>query len=65
MLWQLFKAVIYGVIDSFEKLIGKTVLEKIKNKIADTIENMLEKALQIDKAYIKSELKAEKIGALS
>ncbi len=64
MLWQLFKAVIYGVLDSFEKLIGKTNLEKIKSKISVTIEDMLEKSLQIDADYIKSEIKAEKLGAL-
>lgn len=65
MLWELFKAIIYGVLDSFEKLIGTEILKKIKSKINLTIESFLEKALQIDEAYIKNELKAERIGALT
>ena len=38
---------------------------KIKDKISSTIEMFLEKALQLDEAYIKNELKAERIGALT
>jgi hypothetical protein len=64
MLWALFKAIIYGILDSFEKLIGTEMLEKIKNKISSTIEMFLKKALQLDEDYIKNELKAERIGAL-
>lgn len=64
MLWELFKAIIYGALDSFEKLIGSEMLKKIKDKISSTIEMFLEKALQLDEAYIKNELKAERIGAL-
>lgn len=62
VLWQLFKAVIYGVIDTFEESIGSSVISKIKSKISSTIEVMLEKALQMDELYIKNELKAETLG---
>ena len=64
MLWQLFKAIIYGVLDSFEKIIGKITLAKIKSRISVTIEDMLAKALQLDEHYIRAEIKAEKLGAL-
>lgn len=64
MLWELFKAIIYGLLDSFEKLIGTKALEKIKDKIDSTIEIFLKKALQIDEDYIKNEIKAERIGVL-
>lgn len=64
MLWELFKAIIYGVLDIFENLIGSAMLRKIKSKISSTIEEFLEKVLQIDETYIKNELKAERIGAL-
>ncbi len=64
MLWKLFKNIIHGVLDSFEKMIGKNTLNKIKNKISCSIEDMLEKALQLDDNYIKAEIKAEKVGAL-
>ncbi len=56
----LFKAIIYGALDSFEKLIGPEMLKKIKDKITSTIEMFLEKTLQLDEAYIKNELKAER-----
>ncbi|MEI6057237.1 MAG: transposase [Lentisphaerota bacterium] len=64
MLWELFKAIIYGVLDSFKELIGEEILNKIKCKISSTIEEFLEKALQLDESYIANELKAERIGAL-
>ena len=64
LLWKVFKNVIYGVLDSFEKLFGKETLNKMKSKISCFIENMLEKALQIDENYIKAEIKEEKVGAL-
>ena len=65
ILWQLFKAVIYGVLNSFKKVIGENILSQIKNKINTTVEVMLEKALQMDEKYIKYEIKAESIGALN
>ncbi len=65
ILWQLFKAIIYGVLDTFKKLIGEDIMHQIKNKISTTIEEMLEKALQMDENYIKHEIKAERIGALN
>jgi len=65
ILWQLFKAVIYGVLNSFKKIIGENLLSQIKNKISTTVEVMLEKALQMDEKYIKNEIKAERIGALN
>ena len=64
MLWELFKAVIYGVLDSFKKIIGTKILSKIKNKISCTVEELLEKALQLDENYIAGEIKAEQVGAL-
>ena len=65
LLWQLFKAVIYGVLDTFKKNLGESILSQIKIKINATIEEMLEKALLLDENYIKNEIKAEKIGALN
>jgi hypothetical protein len=64
ILWQLFKAVIYGVLDTFKKIIGESILSQIKNKISTTVEDMLEKALQMDEVYIKNEIKAERLGFL-
>ena len=65
ILWQFFKTVIYGVLDTLKKIIGEGVLSKIKNKISTTIEVMLEKALQMDENYITNEIKAESLGYLN
>ena len=63
LLWELFKAIIYGVLDQFEK-IGKELVEEIKGKIQMTIMDFLEKALQLDCGYLKNERKTEKLKAL-
>lgn len=63
LLWELFKAIIYGVLDQFEK-IGKEMINEIKEKIEMSIMDFLEKALQLDSCYLKNERKAEKLRAL-
>jgi hypothetical protein len=40
-------------------------LTEIKNKISCTVEELLEKALQLDENYIAGEIKAERAGALT
>jgi hypothetical protein len=63
LLWDLFKTLIYGVLDQF-KTIGKEVLEEIKETMQTTVEKFLEEALQLDSVYLKNERKAEKLRAL-
>lgn len=63
LLWELFKAIIYGVLDQFEQ-IGKEVINEIKEKIQMSIMDFFEEALQLDSGYLKNERKAEKIRAL-
>ena len=65
LLWEFFKAIIYGVLDQFEHSIGVNVLKKIKTTIKNTVEGFLEKALQLDEDYLKNEFKAEKLGFLT
>ena len=65
LLWEFFKAIIYGVLDQFERTIGKEVLGKIKNAIQSNVEEILERALQLDGIYLKNELKAERMGLLT
>jgi hypothetical protein len=64
MLWGLFKAIIYGALDSFKEIVGVKILTEIKNKISCTVEELLEKALQLDENYIAGEIKAKQVGAL-
>ena len=63
LLWGLFKAIIYGVLDQFE-VIGKDMIEKIKDNIEINIVSFFEKALQLDTGYLKHERKAEKLKLL-
>ena len=64
LLWELFKALIYGVLDSLIDVIPKSTIEMIKQTISISISEFLENALQLDDDYVKNELKAEAIGAL-
>ena len=63
LLWELFKAIIYGVLDQFE-VIGKCMIKKIKGNIEISIISFFEKALQLDPGYLKNERKAEKLKLL-
>ena len=65
LLWELFKALIYGALDHFEKMLGSELLQMIKGKIQTTVDDFLRDALQLDSFSIATELKAEKLGYLS
>mgnify|MGYP005624541557 CR=1 FL=1 len=58
LLWELFKALIHGALHSLKNVISNDTIDLIKNKICQTISEFLDKALQLDKAYLDSEKKA-------
>ncbi len=64
LLWELFKALIYGVLDSLKNEIAASTIELVKLKITTSITEFLDTALQLDDDYLKNEHKAEAIGAL-
>jgi hypothetical protein len=64
LLWELFKALIYGVLDTLKNEIPKSAIDLIKRKITTSITDFLDSALQLDERYMENELKAEAIGAL-
>ena len=64
LLWELFKALIYGVLNALKSRIDSSVIELIKEQITLSITEFLEKALQLDEDYTANELKAEKLGLL-
>lgn len=64
LLWELFKALIYGALDSLTQTLPKKTIEMIKNKINMAVCDFLDQALQLDADYLKAEKKAEAIGAL-
>ncbi len=63
-LWELFKALIYGVLDSLRNEIATLTIELVKQKITSSITEFLDTALQLDHDCLENEHKAEAIGAL-
>lgn len=61
VLWELFKLLIHGVLNSFSHLLGEEVLLLIKDKIESKIDAMLAKALRIDEQSIEEDLAAEQL----
>ncbi len=64
LLWELFKALIYGVLDTLKNEISKEIIDSIKRKITINITEFLDNALQLDDEYTTNELKAEEMGVL-
>jgi len=64
MLWEIFRALICGVLKQFCDKIGAPVVAHIMDTIDDSIQAFLVEALQMNEAYINNQNKAEKIGAL-
>ncbi len=48
LLWELFRALIFGTLDQLKSLLGDNVLQTIKEKIDCTITEFLSSALQLD-----------------
>ena len=61
-LWTLFKSAIWDVLDQFVSQLGGEVVEEIKALVAQSVEGMLEKALQIDEHCLLAEKKALNAG---
>jgi len=64
ILWELFKSMINGVLDTFFEEIGNELVERIKATVNSTIEKLLSKALQIDEDSIQANIRAEQLGML-
>jgi len=58
VLWELFRALINGVLDSFSNMLGKETVLLIKNKIAGEVEAILAKAIRIDEQSIEEDFAA-------
>ena len=52
LLWELFKALICGALDSLLQTIPQKTILLIKYKINETVCNFLNKALQLDEDYL-------------
>jgi hypothetical protein len=64
LLWQLFRALIEGALESLVRDLGRKVVKKILAAIDQTVEGFLNEALHISPQQISVQLKAEELGYL-
>lgn len=64
LLWQLFRALIEGALDSLIRDLGRKAIKQILATIDQSVEEFLNIALQISPEQVSVQLKAEKLGYL-
>ena len=64
LLWGLFRAIISGVFDQFEEIIGAGQLKELGEAIDGAVERFLCEALQITPSQVKAIARAEADGRL-
>jgi len=64
LLWQLFRAVIEGALESLVRELGRKVVQKVTAAIDQTVEDFLNDALQMNSEQVVAQLKAEELGYL-
>lgn len=64
LLWQLFRALIEGALDTLARDLGRKVLRKILNVIDQSVEGFLNDALHLSPDQVAIQLKAEELGYL-
>jgi hypothetical protein len=64
LLWQLFRALIEGALDSLIKDLGRKIVKKVLNAIDQTVEAFLTDALHMSPHHVSVQLKAEELGYL-
>ena len=64
LLWQLFRALIEGALEGLVRDLGRKVIKKILTAIDQSVEGLLNQALQISPEQVAVQLKAEELGYL-
>ncbi len=64
VLWELFRALIYGVLHRFEQSLGAPLLNAIKAALHTSVGQFLQNALQLDEESVQAQLRAEALGLL-
>lgn len=64
LLWEFFKALLRGVLESFRKMIGSEAADMILKAMDASVEEFLSRVLQIDPDSILLQQKAEELGVL-
>lgn len=62
LLWELFRALIEGALDSLKEELGSEVVQRVTEAINESVESFLAQALHIHPDQIKIDLKAEQMG---
>jgi hypothetical protein len=64
LLWELFRALIDGALDTLVGQLGQKTIDAVRNAINDTVEDFLTTALQMKPDQIQTQLKAQELGYL-
>jgi hypothetical protein len=64
LLWQLFRALIEGALDTLVKSLGRKIVKQVLSAIDLTVEEFLTDALQMSPHQVSVQLKAEELGYL-
>jgi hypothetical protein len=64
LLWQLFRALIEGALDTLVKDLGRKTVQKVLRAINQTVEGFLTDALHMSPHQVSVQLKAEELGYL-
>ena len=64
LLWQLFRALIEGALETLVKDLGPKIVQKVLSAIDVTVEEFLTDALQMGPHQVSVQLKAEELGYL-
>jgi hypothetical protein len=64
LLWQLFRALIEGALDTLVKDLGRKIVKKMLSAIDQTVEAFLTDALHMSSHQVSVQLKAEELGYL-
>jgi hypothetical protein len=64
LLWQLFRALIEGALDTLVRDLGRKIVRRVLNVIDQSVEEFLNDALHINPEQVAVQLKAEQLGYL-
>jgi hypothetical protein len=64
LLWELFRTLIDGALDTLVRQLGRKTIDAVRTAINDTVEDFLTAALQMKPDQIQTQLKAQELGYL-
>jgi hypothetical protein len=64
LLWELFKALIFGTLDQLQSMLGEELLQTVKERIDGTVSDFLSNVMQLDPESMLQEERAVEAGVL-